>query len=300
MCVRWRWCGARNVWAVVACRLKDAASRGGLAGLCALLLACSPAPAAGAHEWRAAWGAPYPLPHLEALAAGGSENLRLGLALERPFGVETLTFQRVSLALPLIGLDFHGGSLSAPAYREWHLGMGRWVPLGRQAEILLGARLFGLSAGGETHGLQGAATVIARVRPPRLGFLRVEGGVVDFAGGAGSAGGRGSRDSGESGGSGGAHHAPAAVGVCRVRLDVAGARVVIERLALPGETVETSLAASCDHWPLRFGCALRCAIGEASVGLALRRGALEVSLVQRWHPQLGWTPGVALGWRDAG
>ncbi len=236
-----------------------------------------PAAALAAHEWRAAWGAPYPLPHIEESAAGGSDSLRIGFALERPFGLTELSFQRVRLALPLIDAQVHGGSLAAPAYREWHIGVGRWIQLAEHAELLVGGRLFGIAAGNETHALHGAGTLIGRARPPRLGFMRIEGGLVDFGSPADAGG-------------------PRMVALCRIGLQAAGSRVVIERLVLPGTTAETNLAVSFDHHGLRFGCALRCGIGEASLALALRRHSLEVAIAQRWHPQLGWTPVVGLGW----
>jgi hypothetical protein len=245
--------------------------------LLAVGLALPPPAARAAHEWRAAWAAPYPLPHIEAAVLDRGGHPHLAVTLEQPFGLRHVSFQTLRARLPLTGLELHAGSLRAEPYREWHLGIARGVRLGETAALLPGLRLFGLSPAGAASATRIAGTLIGRLQPPGIPFLRLEAGLVDVGER------RGSSD-------------PSAVAFCRLGLSGAGYRLAGERLVLDGAGVETNLAVSVDQGGLRLGCGLRCANGEASLILVLPHEPFAIGLAQRWHPRLGCTPAIRLAW----
>jgi hypothetical protein len=249
---------------------------------CALALCGEVVPggrvAQAAHEWRAAWAAPYSLGLIEEQAAGPRETLRSVLALARPFGVAGLTFQRVFVREPRFGWEAHAGLLdTASGYREWHVGCGKTVSCCASLDLLVGVRLFSAGIPPDASHLCGAATLIGRFRPRGMSAVVLEGGIVDLA-------------------TSDAPGAPAAILVSRASLQAGRCRLLIDRSVSPGAGAETALALVACTDGVRVCQALRCATGEGSLAVGIRCSTVEVSLAQRWHPQLGWTPEISLRW----
>jgi len=231
-----------------------------------------------AHEWRAAWAAPYSLGLIEERAAGPREIARSVLALARPFGVAGLTFQRVCVREPRFGWEAHAGLLTTTSgYREWHVGCGKTLACSASLDLLAGVRLFSAGIPPDACHLCGAATLLGRFRPRGMSAVVLEGGIVDLAT---------SRAPG----------APAAILVSRASLQAGRCRLLIDRSVSPGAGAETALALVACTDRIRVCQALRCATGEGSLAVGIRCSTLEVSLAQRWHPQLGWTPEISLRW----
>lgn len=241
-----------------------------------LLLAAAPLPARGAHEWRAAWGAPYPLEVAEERAAMLRDSVWAEVSLSVPFEVPGLTFQKVRIRSPGGRWEAHAGALQGEGYREWHLGAGRWMVFGSGTKILVGARLFSINAGPSRTPLRWACTLMARVSPGWLRSLELEAGIVDAS----------------------LHHQEevAPVIVTRAVLCAERGRLVVERSVVSAAGAETVIVAEIGRGALGVVQAYRWSVGEASLGLALRTGAIRMRLGQRWHPALGRTPWVAIAW----
>ncbi|MBP6875092.1 MAG: hypothetical protein KBD56_03380 [Candidatus Eisenbacteria bacterium] len=276
----------------------------------ALLAAGECACAHAAHEWRAAWGAPYPLTLLEERAGepdargqdgcvdargqdasgqdashpdarrpGGRLAMRAAIAIARPYGVNGLTFHRVLVRLPGTRWEIHAGSLIAPAgYREWHLGCGRFLSLREDLHLMAGVRAFGAGLAGQNGRPELAATLLARFRPRGLALFAFEGGVVDAG-----------RGNGES--------TPASLLLGRAVIDVRGAtRLLVERSVSSRGAAETCFALAIKFDRMRLIQTFRSGTGEASGAVAWMFASLEFGFAQRWHPQLGWTSEITLRW----
>jgi hypothetical protein len=242
----------------------------------AAVLALGLAPAAdAAHEWRGAWGAPYTLELAEAAVAGAPESLRVELAVARPFGLRALSCQHAIARVGSGATEIHAGLLRGEGYREWHAGLARVLAPASPAGLLLGARVFGVGVAGETRPARIALTALVRLAPGRgLGF---EAGLVD----AGLA--RGS-------------DAPVALLVARLRVVLGRTRAYLERSIAAGGAAETTLALGFPLGRLRLMQAIRLATGETGIAVAWPAGPAGVSVAERWHPSLGWTPAVAVRW----
>ncbi len=230
----------------------------------------------GAHELRADWASPATLEALEA-ATPGSAAARAELRMSRPYGVADLVFQAVRLRAGRWML--HAASLRHPVYADWHLGLGREFPLSRRATLLTGLRVFGIDAG-DLSPPRAAATMVLSLAPDGLPFLRLQGGVAD----AGS----------------GAPDAPASIAFARARFQHRQAGLIVDRSVCRNEDPETTLLLWCRFG--RLGCVqgYRWSTGEMSLALTLRLLDLLLTVGERWHPHLGATPRVALGWTCPG
>ena len=122
--------------------------RGGKGVFLALaLLLCWASPVGASYEWRAAWGAPYPLEISEACAMPAADRMRARVAFAHPYEVEGLRFHALFLRSPRGTWEIHGGSLSAPHLTEWHVGVGRRVALCAHAVLMCGVRCFNARIG---------------------------------------------------------------------------------------------------------------------------------------------------------
>ncbi len=252
--------------------------RGGKGAFLALaLLPCWSSPVGASYEWRAAWGAPYPLEISEACAIPATDRMRARVAFAHPYEVEGLRFHALFLRSPRGTWEIHGGSLNAPHLTEWHAGVGRRVALCAHAGLLLGARCFNARIGDWHAPAAWTFTALARAAPPMLRLLTVEAGIVDLSATSRAA-------------------VPPVI-VTRAILSAGSARVCLERSAsVHGET-ETVIVVHLGWGALGFVQGYRWSVGESSVGLVLGAGSVQVRLTQRWHPTLGWTPRVWVVWR---
>jgi hypothetical protein len=236
-------------------------------------------PATAAHEWRADWASPYTLEQAETLVSAPSESVRVELAVARPYGLRELSCGHARVRFR--AWEFHAGGLSAEEYREWHLGLGRSLAVGTPAGLLVGARIFGVRAAGEARPARAALTSILRVAPAGLGGLGLEMGVVD---------------------AGLSRHPdqPTALLVVRLRAVRAVRSFLLERSISSGGTTETTLAIGYPLGRIRLAHAIRLGTGEGSIVVTLPAGPAAVSVAQRWHPALGWTPAVTVRWVRGG
>jgi hypothetical protein len=243
-----------------------------------LALAALIAPARAAHEWRGAWAAPYTLELAEAAVAEPPERVRLELAIARPFGLRELSSQHALLRFGGGAYEIHAGLLRDASYHEWHAGIARRFAPAAPAGVLLGARVFGIRVAHESRPVSVAHTALIRFAPGGSRRLEFEAGVVD----AGL-----TREA----------DAPLPLLVGRVRARIAGARAFLERSIAPGGPAETTIALGYPAGRLRLTHAIRLATGEVSVAVGWPAGPAEVSVAERWHPVLGWTPAVTARWR---
>jgi hypothetical protein len=234
-------------------------------------------PAHAAHEWRATWGAPYPLIDVEERASLDSDSVQAAVSLARPFAAAGLTFQSASVRGMPPGWEAHAGLLEAPGYREGHLGIGRRIGMAPGHAILLGVRTFVLSVGDETLPAHAALTLLWRAQPARVRVLMIEAGAIDLTL---------TRGSGR----------PESVFVARLILAVGAHRLLLERSAHPGRDSETNWACTLPMGCLRLTQAVRTRTGETSTWVRWRTRKMDLGLGERWHPQLGWTPLVAVRW----
>jgi hypothetical protein len=243
-----------------------------------LALAALVAPARAAHEWRGAWAAPYTLGLAEAAVAGPPERVRLELAIARPFGLRELSAQHALLRPGGGAWELHAGLLRDASYCEWHAGIARRFAAAAPAGALLGARVFGIRVGSDGRAPSLAITALVRFAPGGSRRLEFEAGVVDAAL---------SR----------APDAPLPLLVGRVRARIAGTRAFLERSIAPGGEAETTIALGYPAGCVRLTHAIRLATGEVSLAVGWPAGPAEVSVAERWHPVLGWTPSVTARWR---
>jgi hypothetical protein len=245
-----------------------------LLGLATLLGAGLPVRAA--HEWRAAWAAPYPLEVLERATSLTADSTRAASAYALPYEVPGLSFHSVRARTRGGQWEVHAGVLRGPHYREWHAGVGRRLAAGSTARVLLGVRVFGLTAGSAQPPARAAFTLMATAAPTWLPILRLQSGLVDLAPGGGA-------------------EVPAVV-VTRASLTGGRAMLLVECSACQGGESEMLAMTALRLGPIELRQAWRWEVGEASVAVALRSGAARVTIGQRWHPVLGWTPNIAIAW----
>jgi hypothetical protein len=245
-------------------------------GLCIATHLAGPPTAAAAHEWRAAWASPHAFEQVEALVSAPAESVRAEVSVARPFGLRELS------CVHALGRwdpwEIHVGELSGPGYREWHVGLGRASRLGSPASLLLGARLFGVQAAGEALPARVAVTAILRIAPVGWRGPVLDAGVVDV---------------------GLARDPDQAAAVFLVRLRVAGSarRALLERSVTAGGGTETTFSFGYPLGRIRLAHAIRLTTGEGSLVVTLPAGPATVSVAERWHPALGWTPAVTVRWR---
>jgi hypothetical protein len=240
-------------------------------------------PACAAFEWRAGWGSPQTLAAIgewggrDAAGVHDSGGVHAAVAIARPFGVTGLTFTRAQIMGIPRGWEAHAGCLSAEAYRESHIGIGRRVELGRESRLLIGLRAFWVHVGEETLPVRLGGTLVLTARPARMRIVALEAGIVDLPL---------SR----------ADDAVAALLVARLTIESQGRRLRMERLARSGGDSETTWACSLPLGWCRLTEALRARTGEASLFATFDAGNAEAGVGAGWHPQLGWTPLVSLRW----
>lgn len=234
-----------------------------------------PLVAGASHEWRAAWASPQTLEPVEALVGAPEESVRVELSTAHPYNLRDLATARARVRWR--AWEVHAGGLRGESYQEWHLGLGRTLAIGAPARLLLGVRLFGIRVPGAALPVCGALTAMLRVTPAGWGGLRLEVGVVDIGFSRGP-------------------DQPAALLVVRLRATGAGRRALLERSLTTGGAGETTLAVGYPLGRIRLAHALRLTTGEGSIVVALPAGPAEVSLTERWHPALGWTPAATVRW----
>jgi hypothetical protein len=234
-----------------------------------------PATAGASHEWRAAWASPQTLETIEALVGAPEESVRVELSTAHPYNLRELATARARVRLR--AWEMHAGGLRGPDYQEWHLGLGRTLAIGPPARLLLGVRLFGIRVPGATPPVRGALTAMLCVTPAGWGGLRLEAGVVDV-------------------GFSRRPDQPAALLVVRLRATGADRRALLERSVTTGGAGETTLAVGYPLGRIRLAHAARLTTGEGSIVVTLPAGSAEVSLTERWHPALGWTPAATVRW----
>lgn len=230
-----------------------------------------------AHEWRAAWVSPYPVPVVQDRVRISADGVRAALSIWRPFGIRDLLFQQALIRSDGGVWEAHAGMLRSPVYREWHAGVGRRVAVGRGTRLLCGVRLFSVAAGLEVLAPQVAFSLIGEVTPQQLRFLTVEVGIVDV-------------------GFSSEEDCPATLLLTRALLSGGGQRLLLERSVSPDGGAETTLALSFMAGSLCLTQAFRCAVGEGSLSVARRCGPGEICVAQCWHPELGWSSGVSIAW----
>lgn len=231
--------------------------------------------AGAAFEWRVAWASPQTLDSIEALAGASEESVRVEFSTARPYCLRDLV--TVGARARWRAWEMHAGELRGPDYLEWHLGLGCRFGLGLPARALLGARLFGVRAPGTTLPVRGALTALLRVTPADWGGLRLEVGIVDLGLARGP-------------------DQPSALLIVRLCAAGAGRIARLERSLTVGGPGETTLGIGYPLGRIRLAQALRLATGEGSLVVTLPAGPAEVSLVERWHPALGWTPAARVRW----
>jgi hypothetical protein len=241
-------------------------------------VAAATGPTRAAHEWRTAWAEPHAIGVAESLVAADPESVRAEVGLARPFGMRELASQGATARVGAGAWEVHAGVLRGPGYREWHAGLARRLRPRAAAGALVGLRVFGAGARGAPCPLRFAASALLRILPAGARGPWIEAGVVDL-------------------GFARAPDAPAPVLLARTLVSGGGRRVLIERsIAARGEG-ETTLALAQSFSRIRAGCAARLGSGETSVALTLPGGPAEVTVIERWHPALGWTPALAVRWR---
>ncbi len=248
-----------------------------VSSILALLAGCAGSCAQGAHAWRAAWGAPYPFEIVEQRVAAPPAAVRCAVGTARPFGVAGLSFQWALVRGRGGCWEAHLGNLRSGDYQEWHAGFGVRQTLTRGLVMMIGTRIFGVAVPNASLPVPVSASFFLEGAPESIGFLKVEGGIADLSLVHSAA-------------------APEAVIVTRVLFDQGSRRLLLERSISPGEASETTFALSFPAGPLRLTQAYRCSVGEASASIGCCCGPIDFNLGERWHPQLGWTPRLALCW----
>ncbi|MCK4303822.1 MAG: hypothetical protein KAY24_06255, partial [Candidatus Eisenbacteria sp.] len=207
------------------------------------------------------------------------DSVRAMAALATPFEIPGLKFQMLRIRSGGGRWEVHAGVLQGRHYREWHVGVGRRLGLGLGVRVLLGARVFTVDAGGERASPHWSGTILARGSPHGWRHLELEAGIVDAS----------------------LSHEEAvpSVLVTRALLSTGNARLIAERSVSSRGVVETTIVTQISFGPIDTTYGYRCSVGETSTGLAVRSGAVQVRLSQRWHPVLGWTPRVAVCWLAA-
>ncbi len=244
-----------------------------------LLLAIGPValPAEGAHEWRGAWAGLYPFAVAETRAMILADSARAVVGYSLPYEIPGIRFQRAHLRDRGGRWEMHGAVLEAPAYREWHLGGAGRFRMGRQVRLLVGARCFAAAVGAEDSAIHPALSVILTARSR---VFELEAGIVDA--------------------SWSEERVVAPVILSRAILSHDGRRLLLERTVSPGGGSETTLLLHLEHGALALTQGYRLGVGEASVALTMHTRRVGVTLGQRWHPVLGWTPRVTLLWLRGG
>jgi len=243
---------------------------------CLIVMGVShPAAVRAAHERRAAWASPQTLEAAEALVGAPDESVHVEVSTAHPYGLREVATARARVRWR--AWEAHAGGLRGPDYREWHLGLGCTPAVGSAVRVLLGARLFGIHVPDAPRPVRGALTAMLLVTPAGWAGLRLEAGVVDL---------------------GFSRHPdqPAALLIVRLSATGAGRRAVLERSVTTGGAGETTLAVGYPLGRVRLAHALRLATGEGSLVVTLPAGPAEVSVTERWHPALGWTPAATVRW----
>lgn len=249
--------------------------------LAAFVIAASGA-ARAAYEWRAAWGAPYPLLIIGRDARDRADGARVELSAATPFGLPGVTFQSILLCNVQHGWECHAGTLRAAAYREWHAGVGKRWAAGSRIKVLSGLRVFGLSSGEPTDPSPSVAlTALAEIAPSQDGPASFAAGVVDAVW----------TQSGERG-----RASPATLLLARATCVWHGQRLVVQRQASADGNGETIIGVGLDVSGVKISPCMRCGIGEAALTISIEQCGIAVTAGESWHPELGWTPIVAIGW----
>ncbi len=239
-------------------------------------LACTAPGGRAAHEWRADWASPQSLEVLERLAHPAADAAAVELRACVPYGISGLTFQGVRLAKPAGTWQIHAGTLRcAQDYREWHLGVGATLRPGCGLRLLAGARVLGMDAALDEP-VCWTGSLLLSATPTWLRALEVTGGLVDWAPGRA------------------VEVTP--IAVTRVRLTAARVRLVLDRSSQRGMDAETTILAWFALGPIGLLQGYRWAVGEASLAVTLRSGRCHVTVGERWHPELGGSPRLAVAW----
>lgn len=248
--------------------------------LAVLLLNIGASGGRAAHEWRGAWASPQPLVAAEEHGTIFQDAGRVSALCARPYGIADLSFTAVRARNADRSWEAHAALLRATGYCEWHAGGGRTFHFGEQVSLLAGVRVFGLTAPPLETAPSVRATLLARMQPHLLRALSLEIGVIDFGGG------------------GGQDIAPLITQRCS--LSGGGASLWVERVTESGDAAETVLMVSFLRGRIGFAQGYRWLVGEMSTMVLLRSPPLQLRVGERWHPELGRTPYVAVDWLGGG
>lgn len=246
------------------------------------ILACAvrPVPSQAAHEWRAAWGSPQPLVVAEGRGTAFGGDSQMIALYAQPYGVAGLGFTASHLRSANQHWEGHVASLHTDGYREWHLGCGRHVRIGEQVDLLAGLRVFGTMAKPLRAAPSYRATLLARAEPHLMRALSLELGIIDC-------------------GQGG-EQAISPLITQRCALAGRGGCIWVERSTELGAEAETVVMLSFVRGRFGFAQGYRWLVGEVSSSIVLRGPRLQLRVGERWHPELGSTPWMAVDWLGAG
>jgi len=229
-----------------------------------------------AHEWRAAWGAPYTLPVVEQLSLAPSNRSTVRFGFATPYDLSPLQFQSAFGHTADRNWEIHAGTLKAGEYRETHFGAGRCYDLSSGLSLFTGIRYFTIDLGMLSACAHWSGALMIRASPTWLSALSLSAGIVDQP----------LQSTSEN----------TSLVLMRAALTSNSNRLILEhQLGNSGQS-ETTLVISSRYGAVSFIQGYRVVTGEASLGVALRAGNAEATLTRRWHPELGWTSAVDGAW----